>query len=46
MDNEYETIENNILVSKEYDISQFEENIILNFKNKLLYSFLKIEKLF
>jgi len=46
MDSTYKTIKNKQIIDKEFDLLEFEEEILLNFKNRLLYQFLKIEKLF
>lgn len=46
MDSSYKTIENLKVIDKGFDLLQFEENILINFKDRLLYNFLKIEKLF
>jgi len=46
MDSKYSTIENNKVINKDFNLLQFEEDILLNFKDRLLYQFLKIEKIF
>ena len=45
MDSSFKTIEKKEIIEKKFDSLQFEENILLNFKDKLLYQFLKIEKI-
>ena len=46
MDSNYKTIIDNQVVSKKFDLLQFEEEILLFFKDALIYQFLQIEKLF
>lgn len=46
MDNQYKTIQKSKVINKNFDLLTFEEDILLEFKDRLLYQFLKIEKLF
>jgi hypothetical protein len=46
MDSKYKTIENRKIIDKDFDLLTFEEDILLQFKDRLIYQFLKIEKIF
>ena len=46
MESTYKTLEWKKIITKDFDLLQFEEDILLKFKDRLLYQFLKIEKIF